>query len=96
VARRALKKLHQWPHSRRSHFADAGGAVLREISGGCVCSGRCERAVSADIHRCVEQCRFLLREFRVEPRTRQGLDGVRNVARPATVRLRPNLGQRKR
>ena len=34
VARRALKKLHQWPHSRRSHFADAGGAVLREISEG--------------------------------------------------------------
>ena len=28
VARRALKKLHQWPHSRRSHFAHAGGAIL--------------------------------------------------------------------
>jgi len=69
---------------------------LRETAEGCVCSGRCERAVSADIHRYVEQCRFLLREFRVEPRTRQGLDGVRNVARPATVRLRPNPGQRKR
>ena len=26
----------------------------------------------------------------------QGLDGVRNVARPVTVRLRPNPGQRKR
>ena len=50
---------------------------LRETAEGCVCSGRCERAVSADIHRYVEQCRFLLREFRVEPRTRQGLDGVR-------------------
>ena len=35
VARRALKKLHQWPHSRRSHFAHAGGAVLaRDLRAG--------------------------------------------------------------
>jgi hypothetical protein len=69
---------------------------LREISEGVRLFWQMREGRFRDIHRYVGQCRFLLREFRVELRTRQGLDGVRNVARPATVRLRPNPGQRKR